>query len=68
MLLLLNVLPKPRLCSAGFTPWQTVAFEHDGQITKQGMRSLAVAQLAPFPGAQLWDLGAGAASVLLLGC
>ena len=39
------------------------AFEHDGQITKQGMRSLAVAQLAPFPRAQLWDLGAGAASV-----
>ena len=39
------------------------AFAHDGQITKQGMRALAVAQLAPFPGAHLWDLGAGAASV-----
>ena len=49
--------------TGGFRALKDDSFEHDGQITKQGMRGLAVAQLAPFPRARLWDLGAGAASV-----
>ncbi len=39
------------------------AFEHDGQITKQEIRVLALAALVPVPGQLLWDVGAGAGSV-----
>jgi precorrin-6B C5,15-methyltransferase / cobalt-precorrin-6B C5,C15-methyltransferase len=39
------------------------AFEHDGQITKQEVRALALAALAPVPGQTLWDVGAGSGSI-----
>ncbi|MEL6744268.1 MAG: precorrin-6y C5,15-methyltransferase (decarboxylating) subunit CbiE [Pseudomonadota bacterium] len=39
------------------------AFEHDGQITKQEVRALTLAKLAPYPDAVLWDVGAGCGSV-----
>jgi precorrin-6Y C5,15-methyltransferase (decarboxylating) len=39
------------------------AFEHDGQLTKRDLRASALARLAPYPGALLWDVGAGAGSV-----
>jgi precorrin-6Y C5,15-methyltransferase (decarboxylating) len=39
------------------------AYEHDGQLTKRDLRASALARLAPFPGALLWDVGAGAGSV-----
>ncbi|MDN7120382.1 precorrin-6y C5,15-methyltransferase (decarboxylating) subunit CbiE [Nocardioides sp. ChNu-153] len=39
------------------------AFEHDGQLTKRDLRAAALARLAPYPGALLWDVGAGAGSV-----
>lgn len=38
-------------------------FEHDGQITKQDIRALTLSALAPWPGAHLWDLGAGSGSI-----
>ncbi len=38
-------------------------FEHDGQLTKRDLRASALARLAPMPGEQLWDVGAGAGSV-----
>ncbi len=38
-------------------------FEHDGQLTKRDLRAVALARLAPHPGALLWDVGAGAGSV-----
>ncbi|CAN5437240.1 bifunctional cobalt-precorrin-7 (C(5))-methyltransferase/cobalt-precorrin-6B (C(15))-methyltransferase [soil metagenome] len=38
-------------------------FEHDGQITKQRVRALALCALAPRPGETLWDIGAGSGSV-----
>ena len=38
-------------------------FEHDGQMTKQEVRALTLAKLAPFPDAVLWDIGAGCGSV-----
>lgn len=38
-------------------------FAHDGQITKAPVRAMTLAQLAPRPGAMLWDLGAGSGSV-----
>jgi precorrin-6Y C5,15-methyltransferase (decarboxylating) len=41
------------------------AFEHDGQITKQAVRAMTVAALAPLPGELLWDVGAGSGSVAI---
>jgi precorrin-6Y C5,15-methyltransferase (decarboxylating) len=38
-------------------------FEHDGQLTKQDIRALTIAALAPRQGELLWDIGAGSGSV-----
>jgi precorrin-6Y C5,15-methyltransferase (decarboxylating) len=38
-------------------------FRHDGQITKQAVRALALSALAPRPGEKLWDIGAGSGSI-----
>lgn len=39
------------------------AFAHDGQLTKREVRAVTLAALAPWPGASLWDVGAGCGSV-----
>jgi precorrin-6B C5,15-methyltransferase / cobalt-precorrin-6B C5,C15-methyltransferase len=41
------------------------AFRHDGQITKREVRAITLAALAPYPGALLWDVGAGSGSVAI---
>lgn len=41
------------------------AFEHDGQLTKRDVRAVTLSALAPWPGALLWDVGAGAGSVAI---
>lgn len=41
------------------------AFEHDGQITKQGIRAVTLAALAPSGGECLWDIGAGSGSIAI---
>jgi precorrin-6Y C5,15-methyltransferase (decarboxylating) len=38
-------------------------FEHDGQLTKQDIRAITLAALAPRKGELLWDIGAGSGSV-----
>lgn len=38
-------------------------FESDGQITKREIRALTLSALAPWPGACLWDVGAGSGSI-----
>jgi precorrin-6Y C5,15-methyltransferase (decarboxylating) len=38
-------------------------FEHDGQITKQEIRAVTLAMLAPRQGELLWDIGCGSGSV-----
>lgn len=38
-------------------------FDHDGQLTKSTVRAVTVAQLRPFVGACLWDIGAGSGAV-----
>lgn len=38
-------------------------FRHDGQLTKREIRAVTLAQLAPFPNALLWDVGAGCGSI-----
>ncbi|MEQ1696542.1 MAG: precorrin-6y C5,15-methyltransferase (decarboxylating) subunit CbiE [Hyphomicrobiaceae bacterium] len=39
------------------------AFIHDGQITKQPVRALALSALEPRPGERLWDVGAGSGTI-----
>jgi precorrin-6Y C5,15-methyltransferase (decarboxylating) len=47
-----------------FTPGLSDAlFEHDGQITKQDVRAITLAALAPCHGELLWDIGAGSGSI-----
>ena len=44
------------------------SFAHDGQITKQAMRAVTLATLAPRPGELLWDVGAGSGSIAIEWC
>lgn len=39
------------------------AYLHDGQLTKQEVRAITLATLAPLPGELLWDVGAGCGSI-----
>lgn len=41
------------------------AFISDGQLTKREVRAATLAKLAPYPGALLWDVGAGSGSVAI---
>jgi precorrin-6B C5,15-methyltransferase / cobalt-precorrin-6B C5,C15-methyltransferase len=41
------------------------AYRHDGQLTKQEIRTQTLAALAPFPGQLLWDVGAGCGSIAI---
>ena len=51
-------LPDERVASLPDT-----AFDHDGQITKHGVRAVTLAALAARPGELLWDVGAGSGSI-----
>lgn len=44
------------------------AFDHDGQITKQTIRALALTSLQPRPGRVLWDIGSGSGSIAIEWC
>src|SRR5690606_12369897 len=44
------------------------SYAHDGQITKQPMRAITLAALAPRPGQLLWDVGAGSGSIAIDWC
>lgn len=39
------------------------AFVSDGQLSKREVRAATLARLAPYPGARLWDVGAGCGSI-----
>jgi precorrin-6B C5,15-methyltransferase / cobalt-precorrin-6B C5,C15-methyltransferase len=41
------------------------AYLHDGQLTKRELRAATLAALAPWPGARLWDVGAGCGSIAI---
>ena len=41
------------------------AFVNDGQLTKREVRAATLARLMPYPGALLWDVGAGCGSVAI---
>ncbi|MCH9667805.1 MAG: precorrin-6y C5,15-methyltransferase (decarboxylating) subunit CbiE [Actinomycetia bacterium] len=57
-------LPDERRCAT--LPDDALA--HDGQITKQSIRAVTLAALAPRPGELLWDVGAGSGSVAIEWC
>jgi precorrin-6B C5,15-methyltransferase / cobalt-precorrin-6B C5,C15-methyltransferase len=38
-------------------------FVHDGKLTKQAVRAVTLAKLAPYRGAILWDVGAGSGAI-----
>jgi precorrin-6Y C5,15-methyltransferase (decarboxylating) len=40
-------------------------YESDGQLTKREVRAITLSALAPWPGAGLWDLGAGSGSIAI---
>lgn len=44
------------------------AFRHDGQITKETIRAVTLAALAPRPGELLWDIGSGSGSIAVQWC
>ena len=44
-------------------PIPDTQYQHDGQLTKQEIRTLTLAALSPFPGQLLWDVGAGSGSI-----
>jgi precorrin-6B C5,15-methyltransferase / cobalt-precorrin-6B C5,C15-methyltransferase len=44
------------------------SFAHDGQITKQPIRTLTLSALGPRPDALLWDIGAGSGSISVEWC
>jgi precorrin-6Y C5,15-methyltransferase (decarboxylating) len=41
------------------------AFHHDGQLTKRAVRAATLSALGPWPGALLWDVGAGCGSIAI---
>ena len=54
----MHYLPDDRVASL-----PDEAFDHDGQITKHGVRAVTLATLAARPGELLWDVGAGSGSI-----
>lgn len=44
------------------------AFRHDGQITKETIRAVTLAALAPRDGELLWDVGSGSGSIAVQWC
>ena len=60
----LHCPPHPNRSITSRTPGlPDSAYQHDGQLTKREVRSLTLAALAPYPGALLWDVGAGCGSI-----
>ena len=64
----LNVMAVRYLPDERTSPLPDDAFMHDGQITKQAMRAVTLAVLAPRPGERLWDVGAGSGSIAVEWC
>jgi precorrin-6y C5,15-methyltransferase (decarboxylating) CbiE subunit/precorrin-6Y C5,15-methyltransferase (decarboxylating) CbiT subunit len=64
----LNVIAVRYLPDERMSPLPDDAFVHDGQITKQGIRAVTLAALAPRPGERLWDVGAGSGSIGIEWC
>jgi len=57
------ICDRPGLDFSRFSTLPDHAFAHDGQLTKQDIRAVTLARLAPGHGELLWDVGAGCGSV-----
>jgi len=57
------ICDRPEHDFARFSILPDHAFVHDGQLTKQDIRAVTLAHLAPGRDALLWDVGAGCGSV-----
>ncbi|MDA3658417.1 precorrin-6y C5,15-methyltransferase (decarboxylating) subunit CbiE [Mycobacterium xenopi] len=64
----LNVIAVRYLPDERVSPVRDGALFHDGQITKQSMRAVTLAALAPRPGERLWDVGSGSGSIAVEWC
>jgi precorrin-6Y C5,15-methyltransferase (decarboxylating) len=64
----LNVIAVHYLPDERIAPLPDDVFAHDGQITKQGIRAVTLAALAPRPGERLWDVGSGSGSIAVEWC
>ena len=64
----LNVIAVRYLPDERVSSLPDAAFVHDGQITKQAIRAVTLAALAPRPGERLWDVGAGSGSIAVEWC
>ncbi|MCV7092667.1 bifunctional cobalt-precorrin-7 (C(5))-methyltransferase/cobalt-precorrin-6B (C(15))-methyltransferase [Mycobacterium interjectum] len=64
----LNLVAVRYLPDERMSPYPDDAFDHDGQITKHGVRAVTLAALAPRPGERLWDVGAGSGSISVEWC
>ena len=56
--------PDEVLAAAGLAA-PDESFETDGKLTKRDARASAIAKLAPFPGAVLWDIGTGSGAIAI---
>lgn len=67
----LNTIAVTCMPDAGLRPLSVVpglpddAYDHDNTITKQEVRAITLAALAPAPGEMLWDVGAGNGTVAI---
>lgn len=67
----LNTIAVTCVADAGTQPLSRLAglpdaaYSHDGQLTKQEVRAITLAALAPQPGQLLWDVGAGCGSIAI---
>jgi precorrin-6Y C5,15-methyltransferase (decarboxylating) len=65
----LNTIAVECIADIGITGFSKLAglpdsaYQHDGQLTKQEIRAITLAALAPKPGELLWDVGAGCGSI-----
>lgn len=64
--LALEVIADPGIHFRARTPGLAdEAFRHDGKMTKQDIRAVTLGELKPYPGALMWDVGAGCGSVAI---
>lgn len=67
----LNTIAVTCIPDAGLRPLSVVpglpddAYAHDNTITKQEVRAITLAALAPKPGEVLWDVGAGSGTIAI---
>jgi precorrin-6Y C5,15-methyltransferase (decarboxylating) len=60
-----ELIPEPHKRFLPKTGLPDDAFKHDGKMTKQEVRAITLAKLAPRRGETLWDIGSGCGSIAI---